>query len=102
MELNNNCLEITFFIAYVYRKYFMKTISATKARNKIYKLIDETAEEKKPIQITGKRSNAVLVSEEDWNSIQETLFLLSIPGMRESIIKGKNEPIKKCITKLPW
>jgi len=57
---------------------------------------------KKPIQITGKRSNAVLVSEEDWNSIQETLFLLSIPGMRESIIKGKNEPIKKCITKLPW
>lgn len=80
----------------------MKTISATKARNKIYKLIDETAEESKPIQITGKRTNAVLISEEDWNSIQETLFLLSIPGMRESLIKGKNEPIEKCITRLPW
>ena len=80
----------------------MKTISATKARNKIYKLIDETSEEKKPIQITGKRTNAVLVSEEDWNSIQETLYLLSIPGMRESILKGMKEPVSKCSTKLPW
>lgn len=80
----------------------MKTISAAKARNKIYKLIDEAAEESKPIQINGKRTNAVLISEEDWNSIQETLFLLSIPGMRESIIKGKNEPIERCITELSW
>ena len=80
----------------------MKTITATKARNKVYKLIDETAEEKKPIQITGKRTNAILISEDDWNSIQETLYLLSIPNMRESIIKGKKEPIEKCLTKLPW
>lgn len=80
----------------------MKTITATKARNSIYKLIDETAQESKPIQITGKRSNAVLISEDDWNSIQETLYLLSIPGMRESIIEGKNEPIEKCLKKLPW
>lgn len=80
----------------------MKTITATKARNTIYKLIDETAKECKPIQITGKRSNAVLISEDDWNSIQETLYILSIPGMRESIIKGKKEPIEKCLKKLPW
>lgn len=80
----------------------MKTISATKARNKIYKLIDETAEEKKPIMVTGKRANAILISEEDWNSIQETLYLLSIPGMRESIINGLKLPTEKCLTKLPW
>ncbi len=80
----------------------MKTITATQARNKIYKLIDETAEESKPIQITGKRANAVLVSEDDWNAIQETLYLLSIPGMKESIVKGMKEPVEKCVTKLPW
>ena len=80
----------------------MKTITATQARNKIYKLIDETAEESKPIQITGKRSNAVLISEDDWNAIQETLYLLSITGMKKSILKGMKEPIEKCVTKLPW
>ncbi|MEP7145928.1 MAG: type II toxin-antitoxin system Phd/YefM family antitoxin [bacterium] len=80
----------------------MKTITATQARNKIYKLIDETAAESKPIQITGKRANAVLVSEDDWNAIQETLYLLSIPGMKESIVKGMKEPVEKCVTKLPW
>ncbi len=80
----------------------MKTITATQARNKIYKLIDETVEESKPIQITGKRANAVLVSEEDWNAIQETLYLLSIPGMRESLIKGMKEPLEKCTDKLTW
>lgn len=80
----------------------MKTITAAKARNKIYKLIDETAEESKLIQITGKRTNAVLISEDDWNAIQETLYLLSIPGMRESILEGKKEPIEKCLKKLPW
>lgn len=80
----------------------MKTISATLARNNIYKLIDETSEDNKPIQITGKRNNAVLISVEDWNSIQETLFLVSIPGMRESIIKGMKEPIENCSEKLSW
>jgi len=73
----------------------MNTITATKARNKIYKLIDETADESKPIQITGKRTNAVLISEDDWNSIQETLYLLSIPGMRESLLKARKELIEK-------
>ncbi|MDZ4713551.1 MAG: type II toxin-antitoxin system Phd/YefM family antitoxin [bacterium] len=80
----------------------MKTITATKAKNEISKLIDETAEEGKPIQITGKRTNAVLISEDDWNAIQETLYLLSIPGMRESIIKENKEPIEKCLNKLTW
>ena len=80
----------------------MKTITATQARNSIYKLIDETAEESKPIQITGKRTNAILISEDDWNAIQETLYLKSIPGMKKSIIKGMKEPVEKCVTKLPW
>lgn len=80
----------------------MKTITATKARNSIYKLIDETAKESKPIQITGKRSNAVLISEDDWNSIQETLYLLSIPGMEKSLLEGMKEPIEKCTDKVIW
>jgi len=50
--------------------------------------LDEASETHEPIQITGKRTNAVLVSEDDWRSIQETLYLSSIPGMQESIIEG--------------
>lgn len=80
----------------------MKTITATKARNNLFKLIDETAKESEPIYISGKRNNAVLLSEEDWRSIQETLYLLSIPNMRESIIKGMKTPIDKCSDKLIW
>jgi antitoxin YefM len=80
----------------------MKTITATKARSNLYKLIDETAEANRPIQITGKRTNAVLISEDDWSAIQETLYLLSIPGMRESIMKGMKEPIDKCSTGIKW
>ncbi len=80
----------------------MKTITATQARNKIYKLIDETAEESKPIQITGKRANAVLVSEDDWNAIQETLYLLSIPGMKESLLEARKESMDKWSDKLKW
>ena len=62
----------------------MTTIRATEARANLYKLLDQAAESHEPIQITGKRSNEILISEEDWQSIQETLYLLSIPGMRES------------------
>ena len=65
----------------------MTTLSASKARAMLYKLLDEAAASHEPIQITGKRHNAILISEEDWRSIQETLHLLSIPGMRESIKK---------------
>jgi len=80
----------------------MTTIKATEARARLYKLLDETAASHEPIQITGKRSNAVLIAEEDWRSIQETLYLLSIPGMRESIRKGLKTPVKKCGKKPGW
>jgi prevent-host-death family protein len=80
----------------------MRTINSTLARNSIYELIDKTNENSEPIIITGKRGNAVLVSEDDWRAIQETLFLVSIPNMRESIIAGMKEPISKCSNKLVW
>ena len=80
----------------------MKTLSATNARSNLYKLIDETHESGEPIQITGKRANAVLISEEDWRSISETLYLLSIPGMRESIREGLKTPVEECDTELNW
>jgi len=80
----------------------MRTINSTLARNSIYELIDKTNENSEPIIITGKRGNAVLVSEDDWRAIQETLFLVSIPNMRESIIAGMKEPISKCSNKIVW
>ncbi len=80
----------------------MLTLPATKARAKLYSLIDETASTHQPIQITGKRSNAVLVSQEDWAAIQETLYLLSIPGMRESIKQGLATSVDDCSTTLKW
>ncbi|RJP58691.1 MAG: type II toxin-antitoxin system Phd/YefM family antitoxin [Ignavibacteriales bacterium] len=80
----------------------MKTITATEARANIYKLIDTVSTENEPIQITGKRSNAILLSEDDWRAIQETLYLVSIPGMRDSIIKGMKEPLEKSSEKLKW
>jgi len=80
----------------------MTTLTASSARAKLYKLLDQAAMTHEPIQITGKRSNAVLISEDDWRSIQETLHLLSIPGMRESIRKGLKTPIKKLAKKINW
>ena len=80
----------------------MKTLSITEARKNIYKLIDQATETHEPIQITGKRNNAVLVSEEDWRSIQETLYLTSIPGMRESIIDGIKSPLGETSEELEW
>ena len=80
----------------------MNILNATEARSKLYSLIDETASSHKPIVITGKRANAVLVSEEDWNAISETLFLLSVPGMRESIKDGMSQEISDCKNELDW
>ena len=80
----------------------MTTVKATEARARLYKLIDQAAESHEPIQITGKRANAILISEEDWRSIQETLYLLSIPGMRDSIIDGLKTPVSKCLKKISW
>jgi len=80
----------------------MTILNATEARSKLYTLIDETTETHQPIVITGKRGNAVLVSEEDWNSIAETLHLLSVPGMRESIKEGMKEDLSKSSRELDW
>ena len=74
----------------------MKTIAVTQARTNLYKLMDETLENSEPIQITGKRGNAILIAENDWRAMQETLYLLSIPGMRESIREGMQTPIDRC------
>jgi len=80
----------------------MTTLSATEARKCLYSLVDDVAESHDPIQIVGKRNSAVLVSEEDWRAIQETLYLTSIPGMRESIQEGIKSPIEECEEELEW
>ena len=80
----------------------MTRITATEARSNLYRLIDETAESHQPIVIMGKRNKAVLVSEEDWSAIQETLYLLSVPGMRESIREGMDTPVDECDEELEW
>ena len=80
----------------------MTTITATSARSKLYTLLDEVAESHQPVQITGKRSNGVLVSEDDWRNIQETLYLVSIPGMKDSIVTGMKTPVNKCAKELRW
>jgi prevent-host-death family protein len=80
----------------------MHTLSASEARANLYRLIDQTAESHKPVIISGKRANAVLVSEEDWSAIQETLYLLAIPGMRESIKDAMAEPLAKSKKVLKW
>jgi len=79
-----------------------KTIPISKARANIFKLVEEANREHQPIVITGKSSDAVLLSLEDWNAIQETLYLTSIPKMRESILEGLNTPIEECETELKW
>jgi antitoxin YefM len=80
----------------------MAVLTASSARSNLYNLIDQTSESHEPVIISGKRNNAVLVSEEDWNSIQETLYLTSIPGMRESILDGMKEPLENSTNKLDW
>lgn len=80
----------------------MTTLTATEARKRLYKLLDEVAESHEPIQISGKRNSAVLVSEKDWRAIRETLYLTGIPGMSESIKRGLKTPVGKCAEKLDW
>ncbi len=74
----------------------MTTLNTTEARSKLYNLIDETAETHKPILITSKRHNAVLLAESDWNAINETLYLLSVPGMGESIRESMATGLQDC------
>ena len=80
----------------------MSTLTVSEARANLYRLIDEAAESHAPIRITGKRNSAVLVSEEDWASVQETMYLLSVPGMRESIKEGMESPVEEFETELEW
>ena len=80
----------------------MKTISVSQARANLYKLLEEAGESHEPLVITGKKGNAVLVAEEDWRAVQETLYLLSIPGMRESIREGLEVPVEECAEELDW
>ena len=80
----------------------MNSITVTTARKTLYKLINESADSHEPILITGKNANAVLISEEDWNAVNETLDLLSIQGMRESIIEGLQTPIEGCHETTKW
>lgn len=80
----------------------MTVIKVTDARSKLYRLIDEVSSSHEPIIISGKRANAILISEDDWKAIQETLYLLSMPGMRESIRRGLETPVEECSEELDW
>ena len=80
----------------------MSSYTVTEARTNLYRLIDQTAESHEPVRIAGKRNNAILLSEEDWNAVQETLYLLSIPGMRESIRQGMDTPADQFDKALNW
>ena len=80
----------------------MDTVKATEARANLYGLIDRVQENHEPVLITGKRSNAVLIAEDDWKSVQETLYLLSVPGMRESLLQGMSTPTSKLKKSLTW
>lgn len=80
----------------------MQTLTASEARANLYRLMDQAAESHQPIVIAGKRGNAVLISSEDWDAIQETLHLLSVPGMRESIKEGMAESVDSCAKELDW
>lgn len=80
----------------------MTTMSATAARAKLYRLIDQVNQESTPVTITGQRGNAVLVGEDDWHAIQETLYLASIPGMTESIYQAQREGLAAASPELPW
>jgi prevent-host-death family protein len=89
-------------LPYDTRRFQVTTITATEARKSLYRLLDQVADSHEPIQITGKRGNAVLVAEDDWRAVQETLHLCSTPGVRESILEGMNAPVGECRNGLDW
>ena len=80
----------------------MPIMTATEARAALYSLLDDVAESHEPILITGKRNNAVLIAEEDWRALTETLYLLNIPGMRESVLEGMQTPVDECADEVEW
>jgi len=79
-----------------------KVISVSQARANIYNLMDETAETHEPILITGKRNNVVMLSQEDWNAIEETLYLNSIPNMVSSLQESMNAPDSEFSETIEW
>ena len=80
----------------------MTNLTATEARRRLYKLVDEVQDSHEPVRIAGKRGNAVLIGEDDWEAVQETLYLVSIPGMRESILEGMETPASELDESLDW
>jgi PHD/YefM family antitoxin component YafN of YafNO toxin-antitoxin module len=80
----------------------MTTLTATEARKKLYTLVDDVSLSHEPVQIAGKRHSAVLIGDEDWRAIQETLYLTSIPKMRESIRAGLQTPVEQCSEDVEW
>ena len=80
----------------------VSAVSATSARSNLYRLIDQVNEESQPLTITGQRGNAVLIGEADWQAIQETLFLESVPGFAESIRQARTEGIEGASAELDW
>ena len=80
----------------------MTNITVTEARKRLYQLIEDVSQSHEPVHISGRRGNGVLVSEDDWSAIQETLHLLSMPGMRDSIVKGMKTPVGRCSKELDW
>jgi len=93
---------LTYANTYAEETFVLSSINITTARKNLYKLVESLSETHEPIHITGKSKSAVLVGEDDWRSIEETLYLLSIPGMRDSILKGMKEPLSKASTKVTW
>jgi len=92
-------VDVTYGLSY---DQVMETVTVSGARGRLYRLLDEVAASREPVLIAGKRANAVLVAEEDWRAVQETLHLLSVPGMRESIREGMATPVSECATELKW
>lgn len=97
-------IDRKYVLTYVFQKraIVMTTVNVTEARAILYKLIDDVSVSHEPIVITGKRGNAVLLAEDDWNAINETLYLISVPGMRGSIIEGMQEILEETSTELKW
>jgi antitoxin YefM len=80
----------------------MRTIRVSEARSNLYKLIEEAALSHEPLKIEGKRGSAVIIGEDEWRAVEETLYLLSVPGMRESIIEGMKMPVEDCSPTIEW
>ncbi len=80
----------------------MRSMRVSEARMNLYKLVDQAVQSHEPVMITGKRGNAVIIGEDDWKAVEETLYLLSVPGMRESIIQGMKTPPEDCQKTIKW